>query len=551
MKEKVLVFVVLLVFFSYISVALTEITVQETELVDLEPTATDPDKDKLNYSFSQPLDENGKWQTNYGDAGEYNIKVTVSDGELTSSEEVLLIVEKKEAAPTIESFYPDEEETEIMEGSSVDFKVMAIDLNMDELSYRWELDGEKVSDTGTFNYFTDYESEGEYLLTVFVSDGNLTTTKSWRINITNFDRAPIFMPITNILIKETQKVTINLNVVDPDGDHLTFSSENMPLGAVLEGNVFTWLPGYDSVKKVGVVDDILDKYHLVMDSYAITFVVKGREKEAEQNVRITVLDANRPPVLEEIDDIIVNEEEEFTIRAIANDPDGDKLTFSYSGWTNQVSHKTNYGDAGEYNIKVTVSDGWLTDSQDVKIIVKKKNRAPVFKEIGSHAINEGELLRINLKATDADGDAIVFSSENLTNSSIHDNLFEWIPDYSIAGKDSKKASILFTASDGEANVTQEAVVTVNNVNVAPEIVEAIPEKEIIVERNKPVVFKVDAEDFDGDKLSYKWVFGLFEKYEGYGNAMKRVFTTAGNKKVKVFVSDGKEEGVYEWNVRVA
>src|SRR3989338_1529629 len=76
-------------------VSLTEIKVQETELVDLETKAADPDKeDQLSYTFTPPLDENGKWQTNYGDAGTYNVTVTVSDGELSSSEQVLLTVEK-------------------------------------------------------------------------------------------------------------------------------------------------------------------------------------------------------------------------------------------------------------------------------------------------------------------------------------------------------------------------------------------------------------------------------------------------------------------------
>lgn len=550
MNKKILVFAVLLILFAQITISLTEIKVKETELVNLEPKATDPDKEQLTYTFSPPLDKDGKWQTSYGDAGTYDTTVTVSDGELNSSEHILLIVEKKEEAPVIESFYPVEGEININEGDSAHFGITAYDLNKDTLNYVWELNGKKVSETNKFDYFTDYNSEGDYLLDAYVSDGRFITKKEWKMNVKNFDRAPIFMPITNMLIKETVGVTIYLDAIDPDGDSISYSAENMPDGASLNGNVFSWLPGYDTVKREGIINSVLDKYHLMMGSYVITFIAKGMEKETRQKVRITVLDSNRKPVLSSIDNIEVEEGEEFTIKATASDPDGDKITFGYSGWINQDSYKTGYGDAGEHKVKVTVSDGWLEDSKDVKITVKKKNRAPVFKEIGSYSANEGELLSIKLKADDPDGDELVFSVMNLTDSSVRGDVFEWTPSYDITRKGSKDFKITFAVSDGVNIVTKDAVVTVNHVNLAPEIIEASPEKDVVVKRNSPLIFKVEAEDPDDDKLSYVWVLGLFEKYDNLGNVMKRVFTTAGNKKVKVIISDGEKETVYEWNVKV-
>src|SRR3989338_3178201 len=60
------------------------IIVEETELVSLVPTANDPDADLLAYTFTSPLNENGEWQTTYGNAGEYTVTITASDGELTT-----------------------------------------------------------------------------------------------------------------------------------------------------------------------------------------------------------------------------------------------------------------------------------------------------------------------------------------------------------------------------------------------------------------------------------------------------------------------------------
>src|SRR3989338_8854050 len=71
-------------------------TVTEGELVKIKLKATDPDGNPLTYNFSWPLNEKGEWQTKTGDAGQYNVVVTVSDGTKISEEGFTLIVKEKE-----------------------------------------------------------------------------------------------------------------------------------------------------------------------------------------------------------------------------------------------------------------------------------------------------------------------------------------------------------------------------------------------------------------------------------------------------------------------
>ena len=122
------------------------VLVQETDMVSLVPTAEDPDEDALNFIFTSPLDEKGGWQTTYGDAGEYTATVTASDGQLTASKDVLIIVTKKEEAPTILSSSPDASAITINEAESASFEVSASDLNKDVLSYLWKIDGIEIGD---------------------------------------------------------------------------------------------------------------------------------------------------------------------------------------------------------------------------------------------------------------------------------------------------------------------------------------------------------------------------------------------------------------------
>ena len=70
------------------------IEVVEGDLVKLKLVAYDEDGDPLEYTFSAPLDENGEWQTEIDDYGEYSITITVSDGKTETEEEVKLIVNK-------------------------------------------------------------------------------------------------------------------------------------------------------------------------------------------------------------------------------------------------------------------------------------------------------------------------------------------------------------------------------------------------------------------------------------------------------------------------
>ena len=55
------------------------ITVEETELVNFNVQVEDPDSDRLQITYSDPLDAQGKWQTTYGNAREYPLTISVSD----------------------------------------------------------------------------------------------------------------------------------------------------------------------------------------------------------------------------------------------------------------------------------------------------------------------------------------------------------------------------------------------------------------------------------------------------------------------------------------
>jgi len=259
----------------------TVIIVDETELVSLVPKAEDPDADALTSTFTSPLNDNGEWQTTYGDTGEYTVTVTVSDGSLTASKEVLIIVNRKEEAPTLDSFNPQETSIEIGETDTLSFDVTASDLNNDELTYVWKLDGVEIGNKNSIGYQTTYEDSGSHTVKVGVSDGMFDTEKIWAVTVNNVNRKPLLSEVDDIVVRETDTVVIELEAVDHDGDELSFGIDDGRF--VQDGNLFTWETTYDDAGE-----------------HIVTATVSDGVDTASQEFTVTIENVNRAPVILDI-----------------------------------------------------------------------------------------------------------------------------------------------------------------------------------------------------------------------------------------------------------
>ncbi|MBI2649924.1 hypothetical protein HYX04_01270 [Candidatus Woesearchaeota archaeon] len=258
------------------------IVVEETELVSLSPQAEDPDKDtNLIFTFTSPLNENGEWQTAYGDAGEYTVTITASDGESTTSRDVLIIVNKKEETPTIDSAKPIESGLAIDETQAVEFSVAASDLNKDALSYAWKLDGADVGNEASYVYQSTYEDSGTHTVKVEVSDDLSSASKIWSVDVKNVNRKPVLEKIEDIKAKETDRITITALATDDDKDTITYSISDKRFEQ--EDNVFTWQTDYDSA-----------------GTYEVTVSANDGQDTTEQSFMVTVENVNRAPVITDI-----------------------------------------------------------------------------------------------------------------------------------------------------------------------------------------------------------------------------------------------------------
>lgn len=322
----------------------------EGDLVVLSPEAVDPDGDTVQYFFSEPVGDDGRWQTEIGDEGEYVVEVVASDGRLQTESEVLLIIERANRPPVIDCVA----EVTLREGER--FFVGDYCDYLDE-------DGEEVvvqyaGWPGTSRYVTNYDDAGEHTLIIIANDKVHTVREELPITVLNTNRKPEFSGSfpEKVVGTEGDVLTISTeDVLDPDGDKLNFE--------------FSSPFSNNGIWRTELGD---------AGTYSVDVVATDGDSTVKETVTVEIQLANTKPQLERIPDIEVDEGETITLPISASDREGDDLTIEIEGWMDSRTYTTDYDDAGEYTVRVSVSDGVHTTSQVVNIRVNDVNRPPQF-----------------------------------------------------------------------------------------------------------------------------------------------------------------------------
>lgn len=246
---------------------LQTITTKENQLVSLKASAADPDKDTVTYTYGKPLDANGKWQTTYGDAGEYIVTITATDGELSAEQRVKLVVEKVNVAPVIEAL----KDLTVKEGEEIVIEPKASDLNNDAVTVT-------ISDPlKSGSWTTDHTSAGEYTIKVTASDGELEAETSFTLTVQDVNIPPVIEGVEDMTVQEGEVVKINPEITDDDGDDVTVTIGD-PVG-----NDGVWETGYTD-----------------HGDYTITITADDGKDKIIQKIELTIEDVNKPPVFEKV-----------------------------------------------------------------------------------------------------------------------------------------------------------------------------------------------------------------------------------------------------------
>ena len=202
---------------------------------------------------------------------------------------------------------------------------------------------------------------------------------------------------------------------------------------------------------------------------------------------------------------------------IANDNDGDELTYTLSGPDASIFNITNSGDLRLrtpldfeattktlYSVSVEVSDGFNSDSVSVEINLTNVNdEVPAFISANFFKVVENILTIGIVSVTDADSQtSLTYSLSGpdadslILNPSTGVLSFISAPDF----EDKPSYSLLIEVSDGDNAVTQEITIDIVNTNdTAPEFTSLAL---FMVNDGQTTVGTVKAVDADGDNVAF-------------------------------------------------
>lgn len=307
------------------------------------------------------------------------------------------------------------------------------------------------------------------------------------------------IPYQTWAINTTKDNALDLDdyFLSPDGYPLTFSVTgnskiDITINPTTHAVSFSQLQDWFGIEKV---------YFKATDTQGNSFL----SNEVVLQVANASGQPNKPVVVDStISPASIREGDLVTLTVKAYDLDGQDLTFAYSDfftetrhwkegnyWYSEATWQTGAGSYGHYTIRVTASDGALTDIASPVVNIGNFNHSPSLDDIPDITSNEGDLVTIAAHATDIDNDPIVYYY-----SAPFDTQGKWLTDYNSSGT----YDIQVTASDGIDIVSKIAKITINNTNRAPEV--TLNLSKYTVQPNEAFEISLSAIDRDGNSMTF-------------------------------------------------
>ncbi|MCA1806456.1 MAG: T9SS type A sorting domain-containing protein, partial [Actinobacteria bacterium] len=440
------------------------------------------------------------------------ITVTASDGALSVSTQFLVAVNNVNDAPVVVSPLADRNYEEGFGSSSFSLAPVFLDPDGDLLTLSVSSSNTSaviVSISGTTLTITE-TGLGVATIMVTASDGSLSANDQFTVTVNNVnDRPVVNQPISDRVVDEHfGSIEIDLSSVfsDPDvGDVLTYSA----------------VSSINSVVEVSVTGAILTITEAGLGTATITVTAtddgEGNLSKSDQ-FTMTVNNVNDPPIVANpVPDQIFDEHfgsATIDLSATFSDPDAGTIlslsvvssnpsvvTVSLSG-TILTMNETGLGTS---TVSVTADDGVLSVDDQFTVTVNDVNDPPaVVAPLADQEVDEyfGSVeFDLTGVFNDPDGDVLTFTAESNANGVVTVEVTGTMLTVTEAGLGS--ANITVTASDGLLSAETGFMITVFNVNDAPDLAETIPDQ-YIVENIGSAEIDLDSYFFDrdGDALVY-------------------------------------------------
>ncbi|MDT8432316.1 MAG: tandem-95 repeat protein [Bacteroidales bacterium] len=449
---------------------------------------------------------------NLGDGLEYDVVETLEFSQnmiLGDARDPLVFNAVTNDPPVVSSPVVSRTYNEYFEFDDIDLSAVFSDPDLNTLTYTAVSDDPgvvSVSVAGDVLTITE-AGLGNATVTVTADDGLATVQELFTVTVNNVNDAPEVANALPDMTRDegfvTAPVDLSATFTDKDNDVLSYSASS--------GN-----PGSVTVSVVGTTLTITEVYP---GSAVIMVTAQDASESVSTSFTFTTNNINDAPVVADaIDNLVLNENfgtHTIDLSTVFFDEDQDVLTYvpvssntgvvtvGVSGNTLTI---TEVG-LGTSTITVTASDASTSVSDIFTVAVSNVNDPPiVLSPVGPKEYPEGfNTTPINLSGvfSDPDGDPLTYSATSSDTDVVTVSVASAVLTITEAGT-LGQSTVEVTASDGNGgSVNTSFVVTIYNVNDAPEVVAAIPDQQADEYfGSRTIVLDPVFTDKDGDGLTY-------------------------------------------------
>lgn len=363
-------------------------------------------------------------------AGTYVLRLTATDGEFTSNDEVTVTVSEANQPPVANAGA----DAAVNAGANLTLNGSATD-DGGNLRYRWG----RVSGPGNVsinngriaNPTVSFSAAGTYVLRLFVEDGEFEASDDVTITV---NAAPQNQPPT-VDAGQNQSISLPNNTATLNG---TATDDNLPNGSP----IITWskTSGSGNVVFANPNSAQTTATFGAVGTYILRLTISDGQYTAYDEMSVTVNPENLPPTVNAGADQTVIVSQNSVLQGEASD-DGLPAGGSFSAsWTkvsgdgnvnfsnpNQTGTYATFSQTGTYVLRLTVSDSQLSTSDDVTVTVIPDQPAPTV-----------EILTPN--------DGVSITEPTTISGTVSDG--NWKLEYSLTDTDNLNNRVWTTVSNG-------------------------------------------------------------------------------------------------------
>jgi len=317
----------------------------------------------------------------FGSAGAYVLRLTATDGELTTTSDVNITVTPPNQAPTVDAGA--DQTITLPAGANLNGTVGDDGLPLgSSVSTLWSM----VSGPGTVTFANptvtvtaaSFSVAGMYVLRLTATDSQLAGSDEVTIRVIPQNQAPVANAGPDQTI--TLPATVSLQG--------SISDDGYPLGSTLTGN-WSQVSGPGTVVFANASAPVTSASFSAPGTYVLRLTAGDSELSFSDDITVIVIPENHAPAVDAGADQTIALPSTANLNGTVSDdglPAGSNLTTTWSKvsgpgtvtFANPGMTVTTaaFSEAGTYVLRLTANDSQLTTSDDVTVIVDPENQPP-------------------------------------------------------------------------------------------------------------------------------------------------------------------------------